>query len=213
MKKSTKDRILNAALRLFNRYGTAEVSIRQIAEEVGISHSNLTYHLGSKEKIIDELHDRLLDSAVSLNSELHAETFSLESLYLCTKSGFEILYEYRFFVKELSTILKADRKLKEKFLSIEKQRTNMYLEVFNQALNLGIMSPESYPGEHLNLIKRIRIFSDSWITAAEIYDTGPKSVIISENAKLFMEFLFPYLTVLGKQQFMKLGMMQECSSK
>ncbi|MFW7380196.1 MAG: TetR/AcrR family transcriptional regulator [Oligoflexus sp.] len=201
MRKTTKDKILDSAHRLFNKYGVAKVSLRQIAEEVGISHSNLTYHLSSKEEIIAALHDRLLNSALMLNEKLNQESFHLDALYRSTILGFGVLYDYRFFVKELPTILKADRILHEKFLDVEKVRANMYLELIHQAIDCGLMRSESYPGEHLNLIKRIRIFSDNWLPSSEIYDKGTKEGIIIQNAKLLMDFFYPYLTKAGQKQF------------
>ena len=43
-KTETKERILSAALRLFNSQGTAGVSTNHIAEAAGLSVGNLYYH-------------------------------------------------------------------------------------------------------------------------------------------------------------------------
>src|SRR5215210_4307966 len=51
-KGSTKERVLGAALRLFNEKGTAAVSTNHIAEAAGISPGNLYYHYRNKEEII-----------------------------------------------------------------------------------------------------------------------------------------------------------------
>ncbi|WP_230740968.1 TetR/AcrR family transcriptional regulator [Methanooceanicella nereidis] len=50
---STKDRILDAALELFARKGFDAVSMREIAEEVGIQKSSLYSHFKSKDEILD----------------------------------------------------------------------------------------------------------------------------------------------------------------
>src|SRR6266567_9459354 len=54
----TRDRILEAALRLFNERGTAAVSTNHIAAEAGISPGNLYYHFADKQEIIRALHER-----------------------------------------------------------------------------------------------------------------------------------------------------------
>ena len=59
--QQTKRFILEVAQRLFCETGYAQVSLRDISEQAGVSHSLLRYHFGSKEKIwctiSDQLHD------------------------------------------------------------------------------------------------------------------------------------------------------------
>ncbi|MCU0450979.1 MAG: TetR/AcrR family transcriptional regulator [Bernardetiaceae bacterium] len=57
----TKDRIAEAALRLFNQYGLASVRLQHIADEVGISVGNLAYHFKNKEAIAQVLYYRFCD--------------------------------------------------------------------------------------------------------------------------------------------------------
>lgn len=47
--------ILSAARSLFNRQGYASVTMRQIADSVGISPGNLTYHFARKQDIVTAL--------------------------------------------------------------------------------------------------------------------------------------------------------------
>jgi AcrR family transcriptional regulator len=50
--KKTKESLLKVAQRLFTKQGVAEVSLRSIAAEAGISHSNLIYHYPTKNDLI-----------------------------------------------------------------------------------------------------------------------------------------------------------------
>ena len=52
-KKNLKEEIVNTARRLFNQRGMAAVSMRDIAETLGISVGNLTYHFPRKEELAD----------------------------------------------------------------------------------------------------------------------------------------------------------------
>jgi AcrR family transcriptional regulator len=54
-KRKTRERILQAALMLFNRFGEPSVTVSAIAADMGISHGNLYYHYPSKEKIVEDL--------------------------------------------------------------------------------------------------------------------------------------------------------------
>ena len=49
---STKAKILEVAVRLFNQQGIQNVRLQQIADEVGISIGNLAYHFHDKKKIV-----------------------------------------------------------------------------------------------------------------------------------------------------------------
>lgn len=53
----TKEKILTASRGLFNRYGYRNVTMRQIAAEVGISPGNLTYYFRHKADIVTALMD------------------------------------------------------------------------------------------------------------------------------------------------------------
>lgn len=55
----TRERILDAALDLFTEQGYDKTSLREVAEQVGISKAALYYHFASKEDILMALHLRL----------------------------------------------------------------------------------------------------------------------------------------------------------
>jgi AcrR family transcriptional regulator len=55
-KPSTRERILEVALELFNEQGYAETSLREIADRLGVTKAALYYHFERKEDILLELH-------------------------------------------------------------------------------------------------------------------------------------------------------------
>ena len=55
MGKDTRQRILDSARELFRVHGYNGVSLQDIADTVGISKGNLTYHFSKKEEIMEEL--------------------------------------------------------------------------------------------------------------------------------------------------------------
>jgi len=56
---STRERILDVALELFNEQGYDKTSLRQIAERLGVTKAALYYHFARKEDIFLELHLRM----------------------------------------------------------------------------------------------------------------------------------------------------------
>lgn len=58
---STKQRILNASVKLFNEHGVDAVRLQQIAEEIGISVGNLAYHYKTKDAIVESVYEQVID--------------------------------------------------------------------------------------------------------------------------------------------------------
>lgn len=58
---STKQRILDASVKLFNEYGVDAVRLQQIAEEIGISVGNLAYHYKTKDAILESVYEQVID--------------------------------------------------------------------------------------------------------------------------------------------------------
>ncbi len=56
----TKDRILDAAERLFGEQGYAAVSLRHIIAEADVNLAAIHYHFGSKEELLDQLVGRVV---------------------------------------------------------------------------------------------------------------------------------------------------------
>lgn len=201
--KKTKESLLKVAQRLFTKHGVAEVSLRSIAAEAGISHSNLIYHYPTKNDLIIALHNELLANAIALNQKVKVAANPIEGLFQSTETGFRILYDYRFLMLDLNYILRDNKTLHKTFRDLEKLRASMYEAEIQKAAALKLMRNELYKGEFDELISRIKIFSDSWIASSEIYDAGAAEKIIQKYTQLFMGFFFPYLTEKGRKVFAK----------
>lgn len=197
----TKQNILNKALEIYNRDGVSNVSIRQLAKDVGISHSNLIYHYPTQEEIILGLHDLLLNKAIELNNGLVQNESPIQSLYTTTRTGFMVVYNFRFFFKELQNICNAFPKVKEVLRKVEKVRSDMYKNIIENMIANDLLRSEEFKGEFDNLIVRIKIFSDHWLESSSIYDDLPEEEMINKYSYLLMQHFYPYLTNKGKNEY------------
>ena len=57
----TKEKIILGSIKLFNLHGMVNVRLQQIADHVGISLGNLTYHFYSKEAIMIGIVNQLIN--------------------------------------------------------------------------------------------------------------------------------------------------------
>ncbi len=70
---STRERILDVALDLFIEKGFDKTSLREIAEQLGVTKAALYYHFASKEDILMALHLRLHEFGLDALNELSEE--------------------------------------------------------------------------------------------------------------------------------------------
>ncbi len=61
MSAITKNKIIEAAIQLFNEKGLSNVRLQQIADETGISVGNLAYHYSNKDLIVTSVYERLFE--------------------------------------------------------------------------------------------------------------------------------------------------------
>ncbi|WP_165764763.1 TetR/AcrR family transcriptional regulator [Winogradskyella aurantia] len=195
---------MSKALALYNRDGVSNVSIRQLAKDVGIAHSNLIYHYPTHEDIVLGLHDLMLREALELNTGLVQNDSPLKSLYETTKTGFSVVYEFRFFFKELQYICKAFSKVKEVLRQVEKVRYVMYKKVIGDMIASDLIRSEEFDGEFDDLIVRIKIYSDHWLESSSIYDDLSKEEKINKYSYLLLQHIYPYLTDKGKDEFKRI---------
>ncbi len=186
---------------MFNKYGVSDVSLRKIAAELGISHTNLIYHYKTKNDLLDQLHRRILEAAQRENEQLKKEEDLIGGLYQTTLTGFRILYDYRFFMIDLNYIMRSNPELHRFFLEVEAIRAGMYRDLLHQLAAQDLLRSEEYPEEYEQLIRSIRVLSDYWIASAEIYDQLPVPELIARYARLLLSMFYPYLTERGKQRY------------
>jgi AcrR family transcriptional regulator len=93
---STKDRILQAALRLYNEHDPSSVTTAQLADEAGIAEGNLHYHFRRKADVVAGLFDRYEAAARALLDEQPAQWAQPFDLRRYQRSWFELIWAYRF---------------------------------------------------------------------------------------------------------------------
>jgi AcrR family transcriptional regulator len=74
----TKQRIIEAAISLFNTNGIANVRLTQISDEVGISVGNLAYHYKNKEAIVEAVYAQLIEEFAEVLSEYLTDSSLLD---------------------------------------------------------------------------------------------------------------------------------------
>ena len=118
----TKDRIVAAALLLFNEQGESNVTTNHIAAHLGISPGNLYYHFRNKNDIIGRIFlqyaDHLRKSFTPVTGPANAGS-SVWFHYL--DAVFYVMWEFRFFYANLNDILHRDPELHGQYLLVQQE--------------------------------------------------------------------------------------------
>ena len=99
----TKDKIMDVSIDLFSKYGYDDVSVRQIAREVGIRESSIYNHYSSKQDILKAILNYYVDEMVSDDIPLEQAAMNLDR-------GFD--YFYKAGCDAFLSKLKEDRMMK-----------------------------------------------------------------------------------------------------
>lgn len=190
---STREKILNTALTLFNDKGTAEVSTNHIAETAGISPGNLYYHFRNKEEIIRNLFERWFqanDAAFALPAD---QTPTLADLQKMVRTNYKILWHFRFAHRELAALLRADAELRARFLVVRKRGFDGFHQLFNAFVVAGIFRSSVTEETITNLAEVIWMITEFWLGSLEISGKPVNESQMERGVQLMMQVLQPYL--------------------
>ncbi len=140
--RRTAERILEAALDLFNRFGEPNVSTTLIAAELGISPGNLYYHYPAKDELINALFDRYersLGELLNASDELR----DVEHAWFFMHSLFELIWQYRFLYRDLNDLLSKNRRLETHFQWVLKNKTHAIQSMLDSMRRAGTISIDS----------------------------------------------------------------------
>ncbi len=131
-KTSTKEKILDAALALFNAQGSRTVTTNHIAKECNISPGNLYYHFQDKEEIIRALYDRMVREWDEYTTSF--TVFDMSAFSKIIGHSNEVFRRYRFIHNELYALCQNDSMLD----GINRQRLQVKKAMVGQMIELLI---------------------------------------------------------------------------
>ena len=160
--RRTRERILETALLLFNRFGEPHTTTADIADEMEISPGNLYYHFRNKDEIIAELFagfERRLDG---LLASPEGRSAGVEDLWFLLHLLFEAMWDHRFLFRDLDEILSRNRKLASRFALIMRRGSRTVIELCRGLVATGAM--EASEREIASLADNVGLVATYWIS-------------------------------------------------
>lgn len=203
--KNTKDKIIGTARYLFNAKGLSNVTLRTIAQKMGISQGNLNYHFKKREDIIEALYYQLVDDMDAGMAKIQHSTIGLQLIYDISHTIMATCYKYRFFLLDFTQIMRENQTIKEHYQNLVKKRQAQIMGLFSRMVEDGIMRKENLPKEYFHLYKRLQIFGDFWMSSVEIEQPKIEKKLIAEYLEMAIQSIYPYLTTKGAEQYHSLA--------
>lgn len=198
----TQDRILNKAIVLFNENGVNSVTTNHIADNLGISPGNLYYHFENKEAIIRAIFSRMVEemNAVWIPPDNEKPRDPLEALRFVLEKSYLLMWEYRFFQRDINTLLRKDLELAKQYQKIRKQRWTEINSFFQSLVEMGILK-QSLDSKTLSDLSKIGwMITDYWLTFLDAEGRSINRKSAQQGVDLIMTLIKPYLSDNTKSQ-------------
>lgn len=195
---SNKEKILIAALQLFNEHGIVNVRLQHISDEAIVSVGNIAYHYPNKEAICMALYQNLVKKQKELLAEYRIVPL-FDNIDHLLRLTFHLQKEYIFFYLDTLEITRAYSSIREAHQQhIRSQIGQLQVMLdFNAARGALIKEPTA---SHFNkLAQQMWMTMDFWRTQQWVKNTSAPS---EENYKAAVwNLLIPYFTEMGKREY------------
>ena len=200
---TTKEKILIAALKLFNKHGINSITVRHIAKEVGISHGNLCYHFPNTNTIIAALYENLVEQFDVILDSLVPNENAFEALTQSMYRIFELVNKYKFLFLHFVEISRRIPSIKRRHFALIEMRKIQIREFTAIFENQGYYRTDLPDSQYEWLITQIFVYGDFWLSSSELLYRGNQKDKVSFYVQGYMALFIPYLTEKGKKLVLK----------
>jgi AcrR family transcriptional regulator len=208
--RRTRDRVLSAALELFNERGAGSVSTNHVAERAGISPGNLYYWFSDKNEIVRELYAQFVAAYERLWHASHSETEGLEAgdpgepggtldltpeeVLARLADGAALSRHYAFLGRDLLGLLHGDPVLAAEYRAVRERRIAEFTDLAAAWRARGLIRPLD-EGTVGDLVQALWVIAEMWLAFGELDGSRPDAEL---GTRLLRVVLRPYLTPDGE---------------
>ena len=193
----TKKRILETTIRLFNRDGFANVSLPLIADIVGISLGNLTYHFHKKEDLIHSFYALFQEELANITKGYEV-ILDLGRMNEQLQGFYEFQQRFRFFYLDLLEVERAFPLIAEKHQKHIEGQINGLTKSFNDNAALGYLVAYENPKIYQHLGQQFWMCIVFW--PMQLAVRGMEGTIDEMNQSAWL-LVLPHTTEKGRRKF------------
>jgi AcrR family transcriptional regulator len=194
--RRTAERILEASLALFNRFGEPNVSTTLISAELHISPGNLYYHYPAKEELVNTLFDQY-ESALTDILDAGDGVRDVEDAWFFMHTLFELIWQYRFLYRDLNDLLSRNRRLETHFQAVLENKALAVRALLGGMSGSGAVTIDSREVEAT--ATSMVVVATYWLSFEYVRDPwralepGNAQLALLRGAQHVLNLLVPYL--------------------
>jgi AcrR family transcriptional regulator len=206
---STRDRIIETAITLFNEQGTRGVSTNHIAAACGISPGNLYYHFRNKEEIILAIFQQMTRVGVEEYRAINdgrppeagaAVTAMLDTFVMVQRFN----WRYRFFKRELTALLQNDPELAAVFAQVHRGHRQIVRESIEASIRDGFIVPMA-AAELALFVEQLWLIILFWLNYLEVGGEEVDDAALQRGNAVLLGAIHPHLTETARQTLAQRG--------
>lgn len=165
--RRTAERVLDAALELFNRFGEPNVSTSTVAAELGISPGNLHYHYPAKADLVNALFERYAQSLQPLWPAAR-EVGDVEGAWFFLHTLFERLWAFRFLYRDINELPSRNRHLEAGFQQLLQRKIEAVTDLLAGMQRAGHLALQA--GEAAATARSMVVVLTYWLSFEYVQD-------------------------------------------
>lgn len=196
---STKERIIDGTIQLFNLHGIEHVTTRKIANEVGISHGNLTYHFPNKAALVEFAYERItwyLESKINPRGK-----YTLQHLDRLMHRFAGIRKEFSFCFTDVLEIQRHYPAVAAKHSKIMVERLRELRLLLTYYVEIGLMKPPKDPKHFDYLAHTLWFVSGFWLSQQAIVDSSRVETSDQYGVEVKWSLIIPHLSQKGLVEY------------
>jgi AcrR family transcriptional regulator len=190
--RRTRDRVLNAALDLFNERGSSSVTTNHVAARAGISPGNLYYWFSDKNEIVRELYAQFVAAYEQVWGADQGEPLHLtpDEVLARLAGGAALSRRYAFLARGLLALLHADPVLAAEYRAVRERRIAEFTDLARTWRARGVIRPMD-DETAADLVQALWVIAEAWLAFGELDGSYTD---VEHGTRLLRVVLRPYLT-------------------
>ncbi|HCE4621163.1 TPA: TetR/AcrR family transcriptional regulator [Vibrio parahaemolyticus] len=196
----TRDKIVYAALELFNQHGERNITTNHIADHIEISPGNLYYHFRNKQEIVREIFALYSAELLERFTPIQGSQESLTMLKSYLDSIFTLMWKYRFFYANLPEILSRDEQLHEQYIDVQEKLQANLIAIMQEFVSLKLLDVNEQ--QLKSLVCTLHLIACSWLAyqSAMSSKTSITEQMVKQGMLQMLNVVKPVATEQGLEQ-------------
>jgi AcrR family transcriptional regulator len=194
--RRTRDRVLDAALELFNERGSSAVTTNHVAARARISPGNLYYWFSDKDEIVRELYARYVAAYERVwaagNSDApdqgDSRDLTPDEVLARLADGAALSRRFIFLARDLLGLLHADPVLTAEYRAVRERRITAFTDLAHSWRARGLIRPVDDETVS-DLVHALWIIAETWLAFGEL----DRNADPEDGTRLLRVVLRPYL--------------------